>query len=195
MLGKSHEIGTVCHSGNLTFRIQNFYDKTTQNLKLVILKTFKWSSFSLLKATKLVIVMSSFCNFSMNTKPGNTACPDWAPLGGSHCTCGRQVQCCVCRPAGGCSGGTVGSPHRELGGGAVHSCCQGGLLPWPAAGQEEARTLGVTSRTLGLTSRSHYLPYVGPEAGRGIPRNSSPVLSSTYDGKCLPNSRRCLRRW
>ena len=31
------------------------------------------SSFGLLKATKLVIVRSSFCNFSMNTKPGNTA--------------------------------------------------------------------------------------------------------------------------
>jgi hypothetical protein len=44
-----------------------------QNLKLVILKTFKRSSFGLLKATKLVIVRSSFCNFSMNTKPGNTA--------------------------------------------------------------------------------------------------------------------------
>ena len=58
--------------GHLTFRIHNFYDKTTQNLKLVLLKTFKWSSFGLLKATKLVIVRSSFCNFSMNTKPGNT---------------------------------------------------------------------------------------------------------------------------
>ena len=43
-----------------------------QNLKMVILKTFKWSSFGLRKAKKLVIVRSSFCNFSMNTKPGNT---------------------------------------------------------------------------------------------------------------------------
>ena len=46
--------------GHLTFRIQNFYDET-------------WSSFGLLKATKLVIVWSLFYNFSMNTKPGNTA--------------------------------------------------------------------------------------------------------------------------
>ena len=37
------------------------------------LKTFKWSLFGLLKATKLVIFRSSFGNFSMNTKPGNTA--------------------------------------------------------------------------------------------------------------------------
>ena len=42
-------------------------------MKLVIPKTFKWSSFGLLKATKLVIVRSSFYNFSMNTNPGNTA--------------------------------------------------------------------------------------------------------------------------
>ena len=59
--------------GHRTFRIQNFYDKTTHNLKLVILKTFQWSSFGLPKATKPVIVMSSFGNFSMNTKPGYTA--------------------------------------------------------------------------------------------------------------------------
>ena len=41
-------------------------------MKLVILKTFKWSLFGLLKATKLVIVRSLFYNFSMKTKPGNT---------------------------------------------------------------------------------------------------------------------------
>ena len=52
---------------------QNLCDKTTQNMKQVILKTFKWSSFGLLKATKLVIIKSLFCNFSMNTKPGLTA--------------------------------------------------------------------------------------------------------------------------
>ena len=33
-------------------------------MKLVILKTFKWSLFGLLKATKLVIIRSLFCNFS-----------------------------------------------------------------------------------------------------------------------------------
>jgi hypothetical protein len=42
-------------------------------MKLVILETFKWSLFGLLGATKLVIIRSSFCKFSMNTKPGNTA--------------------------------------------------------------------------------------------------------------------------
>ena len=41
-------------------------------MKLVIPKTFKWSSFGLLKASKLVIVRSLFCNFLMNTKPGKT---------------------------------------------------------------------------------------------------------------------------
>ena len=44
-----------------------------QSMKLVILETFKWSSFGLLKATKLVIIRPSVYNFSMNTKPGNTA--------------------------------------------------------------------------------------------------------------------------
>ena len=44
-------------------------------MKLVILETFKWSLLGLLKATKLVIKRSSFCNFSMNTKPGHTADP------------------------------------------------------------------------------------------------------------------------
>ena len=44
-----------------------------QSMKLVILTTFKWSSFGLIKATKLVIIRSSFYNFSMNTKPGLTA--------------------------------------------------------------------------------------------------------------------------
>jgi hypothetical protein len=52
-VGQSVETGTACHSGK-------FYDETTQNVKLVFLETFKWSSFGLLKATKLV-------------KPGNTA--------------------------------------------------------------------------------------------------------------------------
>ena len=47
-------------------------------MKLVILKTFKWSLFGLLKATKLVIIGSSFCNFSMNTKPGLTGVGDGA---------------------------------------------------------------------------------------------------------------------
>ena len=43
-----------------------------QNVKLVILETFIWSLFGLHKATKLVIIGSSFCNFLMNIKPGPT---------------------------------------------------------------------------------------------------------------------------
>ena len=43
-------------------------------MKLVILETLKWSSFGLLKATKLVMIRSSCCNVSMNTKPGHTHC-------------------------------------------------------------------------------------------------------------------------
>ena len=46
--------------------------KQNKSAKLVILETLKWSSFGLHKATKRVIIRSSFGNFSMNTKPGHT---------------------------------------------------------------------------------------------------------------------------
>ena len=61
-------------------------------MKLVILKTFKWSSFGLLKATKLVIVRSSFCNFSMNTKPGNSEVHQFLPNSHLSTWCDCQAQ-------------------------------------------------------------------------------------------------------